>query len=110
VAGEVALEGACGVAAAFAFGDAAVDVGAGGGVVLAAVEDDRVEGAVELAVAAAAGPVADRLARSESGAVIRLRNCTNARRRTSTALRRASKSTRSASCCSPPRGSVQDAA
>ena len=44
--------------AAFAFGDAAGDVVAGGGVVLAAVEDDGVEGAVELAVAAAAEPVA----------------------------------------------------
>ena len=62
MAGEVALEEAGGVAAAFAFGDAAGDVVAGCGVVLAAVEDHRVEGAVELAVAAAAEPVPGGLA------------------------------------------------
>ena len=62
MAGEVALEEAGGVAAGFAFGDAAGDVVLGGGVVLAAVEDDGVEGAVELAVAAAAEPVPGRLA------------------------------------------------
>ena len=50
------------VAAAFAFGDPACDVVACRGVVVAAVEDDSVEGAVELVVAAAAEPVADRLA------------------------------------------------
>src|SRR5437870_5577278 len=50
------------VAAALAFADAAGEVVAGGGVVLAAVEDDRVQGAVELAVAAAAEPMSDRLA------------------------------------------------
>jgi hypothetical protein len=58
VAGEVALEQAGGVAAALAFGDASGDVLASRRVVLAAVEDDRVEGAVELAVAAAAEAVA----------------------------------------------------
>ena len=69
MAGEVALEQAGGVAAALAFGDAAGDVVLGGGVVLAAVEDDGVEGAVELAVAAAAEAVADRLtARGGDGA------------------------------------------
>ena len=57
VAGEVALEEPDGVACCFAFGDAAGDVVAGRGVVLAAVQDDRVEGAVELAVAAAAEAV-----------------------------------------------------
>ncbi len=51
-----------GVAAGLAFGDAAGDVVAGGRVVLAAVEDDGVEGAVELAVAAAAEAVAGRVA------------------------------------------------
>ena len=62
MAGEVALEEAGGVAVAFAFGDAAGDVVLGGGVVVAAVEDDGVEGAVELAVAAAAESVSGRLA------------------------------------------------
>ena len=61
MAGEVALEQACGVAAALAFGEASFDVVARGGVVLAAVEDDGVQSAVELAVAAAAEPVADGL-------------------------------------------------
>ena len=60
VAGEVALEQTDGVACALAFADAAGDVVAGRGVVLAAVEDDGVEGAVELAVAAAAEAVACR--------------------------------------------------
>jgi hypothetical protein len=63
VAGEVALEEANGVAGALAFGDAAAgDVVLGRGIVLAAVQDEGVKGAVELAVAAAAEPVADRLA------------------------------------------------
>ena len=62
VAGEVALEQADGVAAGFAFGDAAGDVVLGGGVVLAAVEDDGVECAVELSVAAAAEALPDGLA------------------------------------------------
>ena len=55
---EVALEDPGGVTCAFAFGDAAGDVVAGGWVVLAAVEHDRVQGAVELPVAAAAEAVA----------------------------------------------------
>ena len=58
VAGEVALQEACGFSTGFAFGDATVDVLPGLGVVLAAVEDDGVEGPVELAVAAAAEAVA----------------------------------------------------
>ena len=62
VAGEVALEEADGVAGALALGDATSDVVAGGGVVEAAVEDHGVEGAVELAVAAAAEPMPRRLA------------------------------------------------
>jgi hypothetical protein len=57
VPGEVAFEEADGVACCFAFGEAAGDVVAGGGVVLAGVLDDGVEGAVELSVAAAAEPV-----------------------------------------------------
>src|SRR5262245_30632661 len=59
VAGEVALEDAGCFAACLAFGDAACDVVAGRGVVLAAVRGNGVERAVELAVAAAAEPVAD---------------------------------------------------
>jgi hypothetical protein len=43
---------------AFAFGEAPGDVVAGWGVVLSAVQRDRVQGAVELAVAAAAESVA----------------------------------------------------
>jgi hypothetical protein len=62
VAGEVALEQSGGVAAGLALGDPSSDVVLGGGVVLAAVQDDRVESAVELAVAAAAEPVPGRLA------------------------------------------------
>ena len=54
MAGEVALEEAGGFGAALALGDAAFDVAAGRCVVLAAVQDDGVECAVELAVAAAA--------------------------------------------------------
>jgi len=57
VACEVAFEEACCVASCFAFGDAAGDVVLGRGVVLAAVEDDGVECAVELSVAAAAESV-----------------------------------------------------
>jgi hypothetical protein len=53
VAGEVALEQADGVAAAFPFSDTALDVDLGRRVVLAAVEDDGMQCAVELAVAAA---------------------------------------------------------
>ena len=62
MAGEVALEDARRFAGCLALGDAAGDVVACRRVVLAAVQDDGVEGAVELAVAAAAEPVADRLA------------------------------------------------
>jgi hypothetical protein len=62
VAGEVALEAAGRFAGCFAFVVAAFDVGDGGGVVLAAVEDDCVEGAVEVAVAASVESVADGLA------------------------------------------------
>jgi hypothetical protein len=62
VAGEVALEQSCRFAAALAFGDAALDVCLGRGVVLTSLQDDRVQGAVELAIAAAAEAVPDRLA------------------------------------------------
>jgi hypothetical protein len=61
VAGEVALEQSCGFAAALAFGDASFDVGLGRGVVLSSLQDDRVEGAVELTIAAATESVSDRL-------------------------------------------------
>ena len=61
MAGEVALEEADGVAAGFAFGEAAGDVVLGGGVVQSPVEDDGVEGAVELAVTAAAEPMSGSL-------------------------------------------------
>jgi hypothetical protein len=54
VAGEVALEQPCGVAAAFSFGDPFGDVFLRRRVVLAAVQDDRMQCAVELSVAAAA--------------------------------------------------------
>jgi hypothetical protein len=54
---EVALEQACCVTLAFAFGDPFGDGVLGCLVVLAAVQRDRVECAVELAVAAAAEPV-----------------------------------------------------
>jgi hypothetical protein len=62
VAGEVALEAADRVAAGLAVVLAALEVGDRGGVVLAAAEQDGVEGAVELAVAAAVESVADGLA------------------------------------------------
>jgi len=61
VAGEVALEQSCGFAAALAVGDATGDVGLRGRVVLAAVEHDRVERTVELAITAAAESVSVRL-------------------------------------------------
>jgi hypothetical protein len=61
VASQVALEDAGRVASALALGDSPRDVVAGSRVVQAAVQDDGVEGAVELAVAAAAEAVADRL-------------------------------------------------
>ena len=62
VACEVALEEADGIAGCFAFCEAAGDVVLGCGVVLASVEDDGVECAVELAVAAAAESVPGGLA------------------------------------------------
>ena len=61
MAGEVALEESCCFAFGFAFGDASGEVVAGCWIVLSAVECDRVQGAVELAVAAAAEPVPLRL-------------------------------------------------
>jgi len=61
VSGEVALEEPCGVASALSFCDPLRDVVAGAGVVLSAVQRDGVQCAVELAVAAAAEPVALRL-------------------------------------------------
>ena len=61
VAGEVALEDARRFTRCLPLGDAARDVVAGRRVVLAPMQDDGVERAVELAVAAAAEPVADRL-------------------------------------------------
>ena len=57
MAGEVALEDPGRVACAFAFADAAGDVEACCWVVLAAVEHDRVQCSVELAVSAAAESV-----------------------------------------------------
>ena len=62
VAGEVALEQADGVSAGLAFGDATGDVVLGGGVVQSPVEDDGVQGSVELSVAASAEPLPGRLA------------------------------------------------
>ena len=62
VAGEVALEEADGVAGGLSFGDAAGDVLLGGWVVQPSVEDDGMEGTVELAVAAATEPVPGGLA------------------------------------------------
>jgi hypothetical protein len=57
-AGEVAFEAAEGFPAALAFAAFAFEVGAGRGVDAGAGEGDRVEGAVELAVAAAVQAVA----------------------------------------------------
>jgi hypothetical protein len=62
VAGEVALEQPRGLASALALGDAAGDVVAGRRIVLAAMEHDRVQRPIELAVTAAAEPVAGGLA------------------------------------------------
>jgi len=62
VAGEVALEQPGGLAAAFAFGDPSSDVVLGFWVVLAPVEDDRVQRSVELPVTAAAESVPSGLA------------------------------------------------
>jgi hypothetical protein len=62
VAGEVALAAAGGLAAALCFAEASFDVVDGWSVDSGSGEDDLVEGAVELSVAAAVEPVADRLA------------------------------------------------
>src|SRR5437667_5735873 len=62
MAGEVALDQPGSVASAFSFGDPFGDVVLGCRVVLAAVQDDGVQGAVELPVAAAAESVPCRLA------------------------------------------------
>jgi hypothetical protein len=63
VAGEVALEAAGGLAAALSLADATLDVVDCRSVCSASGEDDLVECAVELSVAAAVESVADRLAR-----------------------------------------------
>lgn len=62
MAREVALQQPGRFAAALAFGDASLDVGLCRGVVLTSLQDDRVQGAVELAITAAAESVPDRLA------------------------------------------------
>ena len=62
MAGEVAFEAADGFAAGFAFAGSPVDVCAVVGVAVAADHDDRVEGAVGLAVATAVESVTDCLA------------------------------------------------
>ena len=62
MAGEVALEQPGGLASALALGDASGDVVAGSWVVLAAMQRDRVQRPIELAVAAAAEAVPDGLA------------------------------------------------
>ena len=63
VAGAVAVEAAGGLAAALSFLDSTLDVVDGRSVHSASGEDDLVESAVELPVAAAVEPVADPLAR-----------------------------------------------
>jgi hypothetical protein len=72
VAGEVALEDARCFAGCFAFCDASRDVVAGRWVVLATVQDDGVQGAIELAVAAAAESMADRLTVDDSAGTLTL--------------------------------------
>jgi hypothetical protein len=62
VAGEVALEAAGGLAAALPFLDPALDVVDGRSVHSPSGDDNLMERAVELSVAAAVEPVADRLA------------------------------------------------
>jgi hypothetical protein len=62
VAGEEAFEAAHRVAHCFAFGESPLAVGDRWRVVFAAAEDDRVEGAVELAITAAVEAVTDELA------------------------------------------------
>jgi hypothetical protein len=59
---QLALEATVDVAGALAFADAAFDVVARGSVRRASRERDRVEGLVELTVAASVESVADRLA------------------------------------------------
>jgi len=59
---EIALEAAFEFACGYAFCEAAGGVGLGGWVVLESSEHDGVQGAVELAVAAAAEPVSGGLA------------------------------------------------
>jgi len=61
VALQAALEAALDLARGLALGGAPGGVGAGGGILLEAGEDDRVQRAVELAVACAVEAVADRL-------------------------------------------------
>src|SRR6266508_6913415 len=62
-AGEVALEAAVCFAATFAVADASIDVGDRRLVCASAGDEDHVQGAVELAIAAAVEAVADRLSR-----------------------------------------------
>src|SRR6266571_5223152 len=62
VSGEVTLEAAGGLAAAFPFLDSTLDVVDGRSVCSASGNDDLVEGSVELSIVAAVEPVADRLA------------------------------------------------
>src|SRR5919204_3955059 len=62
VSGEVAFEAAGGLAAAFPFLESSFDVVDGRSVCSASGNDDLVECSVELSVAAAVEPVADRLA------------------------------------------------
>src|SRR5918999_5898061 len=64
VAGEGALEAADRLARALALAEAALDVGDCGRVLLAAADDDRVQRAVELAIAAAVEAVAHDHARA----------------------------------------------
>src|SRR6266568_4701673 len=59
---EVALEQSGRFVTALAFGDPPLDVGLRRSVGLTSLQDDRVQGAVELAVAAAAEAMPDRLA------------------------------------------------
>ena len=66
-AGEVAFEAAQRFAAGFAFGLFAGEVGGGFGVEAAFADGEAVQGAVELAVAAAVEAVADRVRPEEAG-------------------------------------------
>ena len=59
----MALEGSQRFALGFAFGDPAVEVGTGFGLVLGTDDGDRVDRVVDLAIAAAVEPVSDGLAR-----------------------------------------------